>query len=383
MQSFHNPVRIRFGSDALDSLGDAVGGRRCAFITTEGMARRGTLTRIRETLDERLVSAVFTGVEPNPTVASSTRAADALADSDAEVLVAVGGGSTIDTAKAVAAQRAHASSHSWLARHLRDGEPFAPGFAPPSIVAIPTTAGTGSEVTMWGTIWDEQNAGKHSISHPALYPEMALLDPGLTVSVPRETTVASALDAASHAMEAIWNRASNPVSDALATAAIGLIPGALRAVLATPDDTGAREALLKGALLAGLAISSTRTALAHSISYPLTAELGLPHGIACSLTLPELLLAVAEARPDRASLIVAALDRPSAEAAAAELRALFADAGTTEMVRRHIPSTAALGNVTGGFIAPGRAENFVLDVDQEWAAELLRRSVEGAGVEAA
>ena len=383
MQSFHNPVRIRFGSDALHSLGDAVGGRRCAVITTDGMARRGMVTRIREAVGEGLISAVYTGVEPNPTVASSTLAADALAGSDAEVLVAVGGGSTIDTAKAVAAQRAHASSHGWLARHLRDGEPFAPAFAPPPIIAIPTTAGTGSEVTMWGTIWDEQTAGKHSISHPALYPETALLDPGLTVSVPRETTVAAALDATSHGMEAIWNRASNPVSDALATGAIGLIPGALRAVLATPDDITAREALLKGALLAGLAISSTRTALAHSISYPLTAELGVPHGIACSVTLPELLLEVAEARPDRADLIVAAMGQSLAEAAAHELRALFADAGTGGMLRRHIPSTAALENVRGGFIAPGRAENFVLEVDQEWAADLLRRSVEGAGVAAA
>lgn len=381
MQSFQNPVHIRFGWGAIDAVDDAVGGRRCAVITTEGMARRGTLTSVQEALGGR-VSAVFTGVEPNPTVDSSARAAAALADSDAEVLVALGGGSSIDTAKAVAAQRAHASSPGWLARHLRDGEPFGPGFAPPSIIAIPTTAGTGSEVTMWGTIWDEQTAGKHSISHPALYPETALLDPELTLSVPRETTVAAALDALSHAMEAIWNRAANPVSDALATGAIGLIPGALRSVVATPGDTAAREALLKASLLAGLAISSTRTALAHSISYPLTAELGLPHGIACSITLPELLLAVAESRPDRAGSIVAALGQPSVARAADELRALFADAGTAEVVRRHIPSTAALGAVKGGFIAPGRAENFVLDVDQDWAANLLRRSVDSAGIAA-
>jgi phosphonate metabolism-associated iron-containing alcohol dehydrogenase len=381
VQSFQNPVRIRFGWGAIDAVGDAVGDRRCAIITTEGMARRGTLTHIQAALGGRL-SASFTGVEPNPTVASSSRAAEALAGTDAEVLVALGGGSSIDTAKAVAAQRAHPSTPGWLARHLREGQPFAPRFAPPSIIAIPSTAGTGSEVTMWGTIWDEQTAGKHSISHPALYPETALLDPELTLSVPRETTVASALDAVSHAMEAIWNRAANPVSDALASGAIHLIPAALRSVVAAPDDTAAREALLKGSLLAGLAISSTRTALAHSISYPLTAELGLPHGIACSITLPDLLVAVAESRPDRAGLIVDALGQASAAAGADELRALFADAGTAEVVRRHIPSSAVLGAVKGGFIAPGRAENFVLDVDQDWAADVLRRSVEAAGIAA-
>ena len=381
MQSFHNPVRIRFGSGALGALGDAVGGRRCAVITTEGMARRGTLDRVREAL-AGLVSSAYTGVEPNPTVASSTRAAEALEDTDANVLVALGGGSAIDTAKAVAAQLAHAANPGWLARHLRQGEPFAPGFTPLPIIAIPTTAGTGSEVTMWGTIWDEQTAGKHSISHPALYAETALVDPDLTLSVPHETTVASALDALSHAMEAIWNRGANPVSDALGTGAISLIPGALRTVVAAPDDVVAREALMKGAVLAGLAISSTRTALAHSISYPLTAELGLPHGIACSVTLPELLLAVAEAHPERGGLILAALDQPSAEGAAAALRALSADAGTGEIVRRHIPSMSVLSGVIGGFISPGRAENFILDVDQAWAADLLRRSVEAVGVTA-
>ncbi len=215
MQSFQNPVRIRFGWGAVDAVGDAVGDRRCAVITTEGMARRGTLTRMEDALGRRL-SAAFTGVEPNPTSLRPRVQLRRWGRTTRRSWSPSAAAASIDTAKAVAAQRAHASSPGWLARHLRDAEPFASEFAPPPIIAIPTTAGTGSEVTMWGTIWDEQTAGKHSISHPALYPETALLDPELTLSVPRGTTVASALDALSHAMEAIWNRAANPVSDALA-----------------------------------------------------------------------------------------------------------------------------------------------------------------------
>ena len=317
MQTVHNPVRIVFGDGALAAVSDAVGERRCVVITTEGMVARGTLGRLEAALGPRIVGA-YTEVEPNPTIASCTTAFDALASLDAEVLVALGGGSAIDTTKAVAAQVAHAPTPGWLAGHLRDGMPFRPDVAPPPIVAVPTTAGTGSEVTMWATIWDEQRPGKHSVSHPSLYAETAILDPTLTLSVPRATTVASALDALSHAMESIWNRAANPVSDALAARAIGLIPAALRAAVSTPDDLGAREALLSGSLLAGLAISSTRTALAHSISYPLTAEMGLPHGVACSVTLPELLLAVAEQLPDRSGLIVGALGHRTANDAASE-----------------------------------------------------------------
>ncbi|HEY6609206.1 MAG TPA: phosphonoacetaldehyde reductase [Candidatus Limnocylindria bacterium] len=380
-QAVHNPVRTVFGNGAVDAAREAVANRRCVVITTEGMVARGTLGRLEAVLGPSSpVVSTFTDVVPNPTIASCTTAFEAVRDADAEVLVALGGGSAIDTTKAVAAQVAHASVPGWLAGHLRDAVPFGPDAATPRIVAVPTTAGTGSEVTMWATIWDEQQPGKHSVSHPSLYPETAILDPELTLSVPRATTVASALDALSHAMEAIWNRAASPESDAYAVRAIGLIPGALRAALATPDDISPREALLSGSLAAGLAISSTRTALAHSISYPLTAEMGLPHGVACSMTLPELLLAVAERVPERSDLIVEALGRRSVEEAASGLRDLLAASGADDVVRHHVSTVAELENLAGGFIAPGRAENFVLDVDQAWAAAILRRSAAAAGV---
>ncbi len=373
MTGFHNPVRIMFGDGALDLLSDTVGDRACALITTEGMVRRGVVERVRTALDERLVGS-FTGVAPNPTVASCSEAHEALLGSEADVLIALGGGSSMDTAKAVAAQRAHDASTGWLARHLRGKEPLPDPFRPPAIVAVPTTAGTGSEVTMWGTIWDERTAGKHSISHPALYPEAALVDPSLTLSVPPAATVAAALDALSHAMEAIWNRAHNPVADAMAMRAIAVIPSALPRALESPDDLRSRTDLASAALVAGLSISSTRTALAHSISYPLTAELGVPHGIACSMTLPELLVEVDAQRPDRSALVLDALDAPSIDDGAASLSGLFATVGTAEVLRRHVPDVAALRQLRGGFIAPGRAENFLLDVDQAWAADLLERS---------
>lgn len=373
MHAFNNPVRVEFGAGALNRLPEAVDDRSCIVVTSAGMAQRGVLGTLDTLLGDRIVGS-FTQVVPNPTVASCEAAFEALRGVEAAVLIALGGGSAMDTAKAVAAQRAAPSRTGWLAAHLREGLAFPEPFVPPAIIAIPTTAGTGSEVTMWGTIWDEESATKRSISHAALYPEVALLDPTLTLSVPRATTVPAAFDALSHAMEAIWNRAANPVSDALAMRAIRLIPIALPRVLDVPHDADARESLVSAALLAGLAISSTRTAIAHAISYPLTAELGLPHGIACSLTLPELLRAVDERRPDRAGLIVEALGSGSAEEAAQELTELFAVAGTGELLRSHVPSAATLRGVRGGYIAPGRAENFVLDVDQAWAAELLERA---------
>ncbi len=176
MQAFNNPVRIEFGAKALDGLPDAVGGRDCILITSPGMAGRDALGRMEAALGDR-IAATFNDVLPNPTIASCTNAFEALEGVEAGLLVALGGGSVIDTAKALAAQRAQRPGSGWLAGHLRDGLPFPQPFVPPAIIAIPTTAGTGSEVTMWATIWDDVSATKRSISHPSLYPEAALLDP--------------------------------------------------------------------------------------------------------------------------------------------------------------------------------------------------------------
>ena len=371
-QTFLNPVRIHFGTGTLDTLPELVGQRRCIVVTTEGMARRGTLARVERGLG-RLLAGTHTGVVSNPTVASCLAAAGAVRDTEADVLVALGGGSAIDTAKALAAQRA-SGQDGWLSRHLRHGAGVPEAFGPLPIIGVPTTAGTGSEVTMWGTVWDERTARKHSISHPRLYPEAALVDPSLTLSLPRVTTAATALDALSHGMEAIWNRSANPVSDALAVRAIGIIPGALRRALDAPDDLAARESLAAGALLAGLAMSNTRTALAHSISYPLTAELGLQHGFACSLTLPEILREVGGRFPERAELITGALRASSVEDAVEMLYALFRFAGMPAEVRRQIPGAAALNALRTSFITRGRADNAILDVDQAFAAALLRRA---------
>ncbi len=377
MATFHNPVRITFGAGALDGIGELVGTRRCIVLTSEGMERRGDLGKLTQALGDR-VAATYSSVTPNPTVRSSTKAFHAMQQvwSSPELVVALGGGSVIDTAKAVAAQYANAGAADWLSAHLRVGSPFSPEVASPPILAIPTTAGTGSEVTMWGTIWDEANGRKYSVAHPTLYPEHAVLDPQLTLSVPRATTVATALDALSHAMEAIWNRSANPVSDALAVRAIRVIPVALVEALDTPDDLAVRERLMAAALVAGLAMSNTRTALAHSISYPMTSRFGVLHGIACSLTLPEILPALAETHPDRAALITGALGVASASEGADALYQLFRDVGVAAMLTAHVPTSATLAAIEGELITPGRADNSLLPADGPIAARLLRSAYE-------
>ena len=151
---------------------------------------------------------------------------------------------------------------------------------------MPTTSGSGSEVTRWGTIWGDDGI-KYSVNDPRLYPAYAILDPELTVSMSRELTLFTALDALSHAMESVWNRHHTPITDTLAEDVIKIIDGALLPALENGQDIESRILLQKAAVLAGLAIGVTQSALAHSISYPFTSRCGVPHGLACSFTLAQ------------------------------------------------------------------------------------------------
>jgi len=373
VSSFHNPVQIHFGKGSLEKLPATLADRPCALITTLGMVRRGVVDRLKDLCGNKIL-AVFSEIQPNPTVAFTNAAAKYLEESPAEVILAVGGGSVLDTAKGVAAQRHPGLPLHWLSTHLRENEAFPSPFSPTPIIAVPTTAGTGSEVTMWGTIWDERTGKKYSLSHEALYPEAAIVDPELTLTVPRDTTVATALDALSHAMEAIWNRNTNPISDLLAANAISTVSSNLRDVLKSPTDLAIRGELHYASMIAGLAFSNTRTAIAHSISYPLTGQLGIPHGIACSFTLPEIMRVNGRDNGERLDHIVRALGCTNLADSVGLIQGFLTDVGVPEHIHRHFPTKAEIYEFIGNFITPGRADNNIVPLTEADAVEIFRKS---------
>ena len=156
-------------------------------------------------------------------------------------------------------------------------------------IFLPTTHGTASEVTMWGTVWNMKEKKKYSISHPDLYPGVAILDGNLTLSLPLNISIMTVMDALSHSFESIWNKNANPTSTDFAISAICSILDNGEALKENPTDLAIRNNLLKAATVAGLAFSNTATAAAHSMSYPLTIHYGIPHGIASSISLIPLL----------------------------------------------------------------------------------------------
>lgn len=296
--SYFNPVRVVAGEGSLQGLRELVpADGKLLLVTTEGWVRRGAVARVLAQFDQRRV-VVHAGVTPNPQLDELEQVAAAHASAAPTAILALGGGSAIDTGKVLSITMA-GGSPAGLRDLLAEGGTDAAWRRAIPMVAVPTTAGSGAEVTPFATVWDAGNRRKHSLANSALYPSAAVLDPELTLSLGADDTLYSGLDAISHALESLWNRNRSPVSEAHATRALELAVEALPLLLGSREPDMASRFRMQGAsLLAGLAISQTRTAIAHSISYPLTAHFNVPHGLACSFTLSRILDSHLEANPE-------------------------------------------------------------------------------------
>ena len=367
-----NPVRVVFEPGALERLDDELDGHRAVLVTTPGFRRRGIVARIEVALGRRLVG-VIDDVQPNPDLRDVDRQANTVRDLDPDTLIALGGGSAMDTAKGLARLRGRPAGCS-LAEHFRAGETFTDEPAVP-LMAIPTTSGTGAEVTPFGTIWDLEHGQKFSVTGRDLYARVALLDPELTLGLPGHVTVSSGLDALSHALESCWNRAASPVTLGLVTQSLRLALAALPRLRKDPEDRVVRARMMEASLLAGLAISQTRTALAHSISYPLTTEFDLPHGFACSFTLPALMRFNHEADDGRIESLAWALGYHDVEALAAAIEDLFEDLGVAGYLKRWIPDADAALKLSERMYTPGRACNNLRGASRQQIEALVRQSL--------
>jgi len=282
---FHNPVDTRFGWSSLLELAEITENKKVALVTFPEARGLGLVDRIQDLLGDRLVY-IIEDVQPNPDVAQLRDTYERFWQEagDCHMVVAVGGGSAIDTAKALIVGTESGCFDELLAL-LATGKPFVPARSK-LLIAAPTTAGTGSEVTPWATIWDSASHKKYSLHLECTWPKVAIVDPQLMLTVPAGVTVSTGLDALSHALESIWNINANPISDTYAISAIEDILHCLPLLRRDLSNKDLRSRMALAALKAGLAFSNTKTALAHSISYEMTLHHGLPHGIACSFTLP-------------------------------------------------------------------------------------------------
>lgn len=280
------PGDIRSGPGASDQIGQvlaSLGLSRPLLVVDPAVHALGLDRKLLATLERQAVHyAVVTKVSPDPTIAEAEAAAGAARENRSDCIIGIGGGSAMDIAKAAALL-------SKLGGEVRDyALPRIVDETVLPIVCVPTTAGTGSEVTRAAVVTDEVTQEKLLLLGTALLPKAALVDPELSLSCPFRVTADSGLDALSHALEALVNRNASAFSDGIATEALRVIGRSLVRAAETPDDLTARSDMMVGAMLAGIAVSHTSTALIHGMSRPIGAAFHVPHGMANAMLMPML-----------------------------------------------------------------------------------------------
>ena len=278
------PRIVQIGSGASLALAETLATLGCSrplLVTDKMMVELGYVERLRRALNEADVDlTVFEDTLPEPTAASIQAGVLIVRDGDYDSIVALGGGSPIDSAKAIAIL----GKHGGVMRDYKFPRIVTESGLP--VIAIPTTAGTGSEVTRFTIITDETNNEKMLCTGIGFMPIAALVDYDLTLSLPQRTTADTGIDALTHAMEAYVSRKASSYSDSQAVAAMKLIGPNLRRVYRSGHDTGAREAMMLGATLAGIAFSNASVALVHGMSRPIGALFHVPHGLSNAMLLP-------------------------------------------------------------------------------------------------
>lgn len=282
--SFTIPQNIKFGAGTLDLLPDLakeLGKSKGYIISGPHLNKIGMVAKCRKALKNAgMESECFTETEGNPSTDTVVKATEGFKKSNADFIVAFGGGSPLDVAKAVAVLATYGGN---IVDYEGAGKVMGPVVP---MIAIPTTAGTGSEVTAFSVITDHSRNYKLTVVSNYLLPAYVILDPDLIATVPANTAAACGIDAMVHALEAYISKAASPFSDIFAREALRLISGSIRDYVADRSNPAACESMMVGSLFAGIAFSHARLGNVHAMSHPVSAYFDVPHGVANAILLP-------------------------------------------------------------------------------------------------
>lgn len=356
------------------ALGSSIkGSGDIVFITSRGFANRGELKKLDSLgLGSRL--QVIDSICPNPNTEAIQKLIDLVRRTAPSTIVALGGGSVIDTAKCL-----------WLAMSLSK-------FSVPDLlnasedlccvnnidlITVPTTCGTGAEVTPFATVWDKNADKKYSVSHTDMRSDCVILDPTLLQGCPHEILLHSMLDSLSHGFESYWNINSNKDLALLSVNSLRVSIECLRQHSIGSNSPEMLASMQKASLLAGYVISHTQTAIAHSMSYPMTMTLGIPHGLACSFTLPAILEFNSVLNPDHFQQFACMLGYPTTEALTDIVIKLLNNLNVKSRVLSYAPEGAnSFKDIYCQMIHPERAKNNLRPVGELDARLLVERTFE-------
>jgi len=298
--------RVSFGpgvSGKVGELAKSLGADRAVLVTDESMERLGISDRIAGIMEkEGIETCIFAGVEPEPSVETTDAVAMLAREHDCQLVVGLGGGSCMDVAKAVSVLITNEGSAS-----LYQGLGLVKNPGVPKIM-IPTTSGTGSEVTFTAVLIRKSDGFKGGINDEKLYPDYSLLDPELALTMPPKVTASTGMDALTHAIEAFTSKAASPMSDLFAREAIEKIGRWLRVATWNGSNIEARSEMMLASLYGGIALANAGVGACHSLAYPLGSLFGVGHGVANALLVPYVCRYNALAAPERYYEVASLLD---------------------------------------------------------------------------
>jgi alcohol dehydrogenase class IV len=306
---FPIPTDIHFGHGVLATLPERIrslGAERVFLVTDAGIRSAGILQKVIDLLSPAQIDCeIYDEVKQDSGSKLIAEAAERIRRCKAEAIVGIGGGSSLDTAKAVATLLTNPGTIlDYTGLHKVKNRL-------PPVIAIPTTAGTGSEVSLWSVFTNDDTGLKVAVGSVHVYPMIALCDPALTLDLPPLITAATGMDALAHGIECYTNNACQPISAPLAWNAIQLIGRHLRNAVLQGANRDSRYAMLLASTMAGIAMNPTRLGLAHALAMPLGSwDLRIPHGLAVAVTLPRVMKFNWVAAPDRFAAVARALGEP-------------------------------------------------------------------------
>ena len=339
MATYQVAARIQFGIGASLTVGtemEKLGFKHAFIVTDEGAMKAGLLSGIQESLSKAgMAGTIFDQVRVDPNTGIVNKCADEFMASGCDCMIAVGGGSVLDCAKAAGLVVANGGR---IEDYLLKGGKTAKKTIPP-LFTIPTTAGTGSEVSTAVVVTLEENHSKIALLTTMLNPTVAILDPELTRSLPPGLTASSGLDALCHGIERFTSTSASPLNDCLALQCIKMVADNLRQAYANPNNLKAREGMMWAALLGGMSRASVSAA--HVISGVVGGYVSIPHGIACSLLTPPTMEFNLISNPQKFALIAKAMGErleglsimDAAERSVEAMKRLMTDVGVTQKFR--------------------------------------------------
>lgn len=371
MGTYYNPVRLYWGTYCLRELQGITKGLGTKVLlikwSEEALNNEAGKELTDAIIDCDVEEVVFT--KSNPDIQDLFALYQDRKYKKTDVIIAIGGGSVLDIAKSLAAilDKEYVSVEELRGAIVakKTGMPACPW------IGIPTTAGTGSEVTCWATVWDSERGSKLSLEEKNNYAYAAFVEPEFTMSMPMKLVVSSALDAVAHATESYWAKTHNMVSSNYALKAIRLIMENLEEVIESPKKEN-YEALAAASMLAGRAFSNTKTTACHSISYPLTLGYGIPHGIAVSLLLPSLLV-INEKEIEDVDALLQAYGASSLEEAGDKIRQLLRKSGISDKLSDWKVKKSDLEDIASNCFTKGRMENNPIDLQVQDVVKILEQ----------